>query len=411
MRKWYLFGFVVLAVGLIAPAGYAGEEAAAAPAPEAAPAPAPEAAPAPAPAPPLPLDTEAPRQVNVSVKVVEFQTEKNVETGFSAFFSRRNKERLYGRVTSGNGAIRTADLTFPTDSGNRLEGLTVFLDNISTNYGDIEMVLQALVDENRAYILSRPKAMVMIGAERPGTVIKTVREIPYEDTTVVGATTVQATSFRDTGVALTLKVPKVTDDDGNWATLEDTYVNLQVQAEVKELGSRIVIALDDSLGGGNQITAPVFITRSIMTDVWVRNGQVLVLGGLYRNTKQKSLETVPWLTQAEDVAVGVAENFIPGNFIGAPLSTTFGHREADEGRRELVFFIKSELWRAPFVVADEHGFVNLGEETPASKVSPTGLLTDILEGVSSIPQNLGDAITGGSTGTGIDSELKMEEDK
>ena len=30
MRKWYLFGFVVLAVGLIAPAGYAGEEAAAA---------------------------------------------------------------------------------------------------------------------------------------------------------------------------------------------------------------------------------------------------------------------------------------------------------------------------------------------------------------------------------------------
>jgi len=107
----------------------------------------------------------------------------------------------------------------------------------------------------------------------------------------------------------------------------------------------------------------------------------------------------------------VAENFIPGNFIGAPLSTTFGHREADEGRRELVFFIKSELWRAPFVVADEHGFVNLGEETPASKVSPTGLLTDILEGVSSIPQNLGDAITGGSTGTGIDSELKMEEDK
>ena len=399
MRKWYVFGFVVLAVGLIAPIGYAEDEAAPAPAEEAPPAPV------------LPLDAQAPRQVNVSVKVVEFQTEKNVETGFSAFFSRRSKERLYGRVTSGNGAIRTADLTFPTDTGNRMEGLTVFLDNISTSYGDIEMVLQALVNENRAYILSRPKAMVVIGAERPGTVIKTVREIPYEDTTVVGATTVQATSFRDTGVALTLKVPQVTDDDGNWATLEDTYINLQVQAEVKELGTRIVIALDGSLGGGNQITAPGFITRSISTDVWVRNGQVLVLGGLYRNTKQKSLETVPWLTQAEDVAVGVAENFIPGNFIGAPLSTTFGHRETDEGRRELVFFIKSELWRAPFVVADEHGFVDLREETPSTKLSPTGLLTDILEGVSSIPQNLSEAITGGSSSTGIDSELKMEDDK
>ena len=59
MRKWYLFGFVVLAVGLIAPAGYAGEEAAAAPAEEAAPVP--EAPPAPS----LPLDAQAPRQVNM----------------------------------------------------------------------------------------------------------------------------------------------------------------------------------------------------------------------------------------------------------------------------------------------------------------------------------------------------------
>lgn len=396
MRKWYLIGLVVLMVGLIAPVVFAGEEAPA------------EAAPPPPPPPPPP-DAAAPQQVNVSVKVVEFQTVKSVETGFSAFFARRNKERLYGRVTSGNGAIRTADLTFPTSSGTRLEGLTVFLDNISTNYGDIELVLQALVDENRAYILSRPKAMVMIGAERPGTVIKTVREIPYEDTTVVGATVVQATSFRDTGVALTLKVPKVTDDDGDWSTLDDTYINLDVQAEVKELGSRIVIALDDSLAGGSQITAPVFITRSIITNVWVRNGQVLVLGGLYRNTKQKSLETIPWLTQAEDVAVGLAENVVPGNFIGAPLSATVGHRDTDEGRRELVFFIKSEIWRPSYLVADEHGFVDLEEDT-GPKVSPTGLLTDILEGVSDIPQNLGEAITGGPTEDGIEAELKMEEE-
>ncbi|MFO7975789.1 MAG: hypothetical protein R6V12_14275 [Candidatus Hydrogenedentota bacterium] len=393
MRKWYLFGLIVLLVGLIAPAGFAGEEAPAEEAP-----------------PPPPPDEAAPKQVNVSVKVVEFQTVKSVETGFSAFFARRNKERLYGRVTSGNGAIRTADLTFPTSSGSRLEGLTVFLDNISTHYGDIEMVLQALVDENRAYILSRPKAMVMIGAERPGTVIKTVREIPYEDTTVVGATVVQATSFRDTGVALTLKVPKVTDDDGDWATLEDTYINLNVQAEVKELGSRIVIALDDSLtSGGTQITAPVFITRSIQTNVWVRHGQVLVLGGLYRNTKQKSLETVPWLTQAEDVAVGLAERVVPGNFIGAPLSATVGHRNTDDGRRELVFFIKSEVWRPSYLVADEHGFVDLEEET-SQKVSPTGLLTDILEGVSDIPQNLGEAITGEPTDEGIEAELKREDE-
>ncbi len=389
MRKWCLFFVVALCVALIAPVAFADEEEV-------------------PPPPPPPPDPEAPQQVNVSVKVVEFQTVKTVETGFSAFFARRNRERLYGRVTSGRGNIRTADLTFPSSAGTRLEGLTVFLDNISTSYGDIEMVLQALVDENRAYILSRPRAMVMIGEDRPGTVIKTVREIPYEDTTVVGATVVQATSFRDTGIALTLKVPQVTDDDGNWATLDDTYINLDVQAEVKELGARMVIALDNSLAaGGNQITAPVFITRSIRTNVWVRNGQVLVLGGLYRNTKSKSLETVPWLTQAEDLAVGVAESFIPGNFIGSPLSATIGHRQTDEGRRELVFFIKSELWRPSILVADEHGFVDLEEEP--RRISPTGLLTDILEGVTEIPQSIGQAITGESAREGIEAELRMED--
>lgn len=367
----------------------------------------------PPPPPPLP-GPEDPQQVNVSVKVVEFQTMKQVETGLSAFFARRNEERLYGRVTSGRGAIRTADITFPTSAASRLEGLTVFLDRIRTSYGDIEVVLQALVDENRASILSRPKAMVMIGPDKPGTEIKTVREIPYENTTVVGSTTVQATAFRDTGVALTLKVPQVTDDDGDWTTADDTYINLDVSAEVKELGSRIVIALDDRLAGGSQITAPVFVTRGVKTNVWVRNGQVLVLGGLYRNTKAKSLETIPWLTQAEDMAVGVAERMVPGNFLGSPLTTTLGHKKTEDGRRELVFFIKSEIWRPAFTVAEEHGFVEaMSQDATRRSLSPRNILTDVLEGITEIPQGIAAGIAGegGRSGSSIDSELRMEDRK
>jgi type II/III secretion system protein len=365
-----------------------------------------EAPPAP---PPPPPDTDAPIQVNVSIKVVEFQTIKDVETGLSAYFARRNKNRTYARTSSGNGAVRTADITFPTDAGTRLEGITVFLDNLRTSYGDIEVVLQALVDENRAYILSRPKAMVKVG-DPAGTIIKTVRQIPYENTTVVGSTTVQATAFRDTGVAMTLKVPKVIDDDGDWYTPDDTYINLNVLAEVKELGSRIVIALDDRLAGGNQITAPVFVSRSITTNVWVRQGQVLVLGGLYRNTKTKSLETLPWLTQAEDMAVGVAERLIPGNFLGSPFTATIGHREVEEGRRELVFFIKSETWSQPMLVAEEHGFVELNEEAKKLLPSPKDIITDVLEGIADIPQGIAEGISGESPEEGsLESEMRMEE--
>ena len=104
------------------------------------------------------------QQVNVAVKIVEFQTTTGVETGLSAYFKQRNTPRPYGRVSSGNGAITSADITFPNTTN---AGLTVFLDKITTHYGDIEMVLQALVDQNRAYILSRPKVMVLVGSEVP----------------------------------------------------------------------------------------------------------------------------------------------------------------------------------------------------------------------------------------------------
>ncbi len=338
-----------------------------------------------------------PRQVIVSVKVIEFQTTKGVETGLSAYFARRNKYRAYGRVTSGNGAITSADITFPTSTA---AGITVFLDRLRMSEGNVEVVLQALVNENRAFILSRPKAMVMVGGI---TTVKTTQRIPYEDTQVVGVLAVQVTQFRDTGVMLKVGVPDIIDDDGDWTTNDDTYIFLDVNAEVKEVGQRIVVALDDQLAGGgdfslarNAITAPEFLSRSIDTHVCVRHGQVLMLGGLYRNTKNKSLTTLPWLTQGEDLVIGLAERLVPGEFLASPLSATVGNRATTEGRRELVFMIKAEVWRPAYTVADEHGFWDFedDEEDEKERISPTDVITDVLEGISEIPQDIVEGITG-----------------
>ena len=336
---------------------------------------------------------DEPQQVNVSVKILEFQTTLGVETGFSAYFQQREVMRPYGRVSSGRGSISSADITFPIRSS---AAITVFLDRITTHYGDIEAVIQALVDENRAFILSRPRAMVRVGAETP-TQVKTVREVPYEDTVVVGNTAVQITKFRDTGVTLNLSVPEVTDDDGDWTTNDDSYIKLDVHAEVKELGQRIVVALDDRFQQANDVSlaqdkiqAPEFISRSIDTSVWVRHGQVLALGGLFRNTKAKRLDTLPWLTQAEDVAVGLADRAIPGNLPSAPVSSALGSRTTEEGRRELVFLIRAEIWRPAFTVANEHGFMDV--EPESRRGSPTDVIRDVVEGITDIPQGIADGI-------------------
>ncbi|MDX9975579.1 MAG: hypothetical protein RBU21_21515 [FCB group bacterium] len=348
---------------------------------------------------------EPPQQVSVSAKIVEFQTTKNVDTGLSAYLKQMSRIGNYGRIETPSGAITTADLTFPNDSAS---GLSVFLDQIHIGEYDLEIVLQALAAENRAYILSRPKVMAMFTVP---TTIKTVVTVPYEETVVVGNTPVQTTKEKETGVVLTVNPLKIVDDDGNWNTPNDTYIQLNVVTDVKELGQRLVVKLDDRLAGGsdfslanNGITAPEFVSRSMNTTVWVRHGQVLVLGGLFRNTKNKSLETLPWLAQAEDTAVALAERVVPGSFLGSPISASLGNRSTEDGRRELVFFIKVEAWRPSYTLS-EHGF-NDAEEKPKEKMRPTDVISDVIEGITQVPKGIAEGITGqDTTPEGVAGEL------
>lgn len=389
---------------LVTLGGAWGQDAAEQPPAEAAPA---EAAPveqppaqAQPPAEPLTIG-KPPEQVSVAVKVVEFQFTKGVETGLSAFFQNVLRPEPFGRVSNLNNVVQTADLTFPTSS---TAGITVFLDRIRLTEGDMEIVLQALVDENRAFILSRPRVLTKVGAPNY-TRIATSQDIPYEDTVVVGSTAVQVTKFRPTGVILNVKAEQVRDLDGNWEDSRDTYIQLDIDAEVKEEGQRVVIALDDALvsnlfgQGQSAIRVPEFVTRRIRTRVWVQHGQVLVLGGLYRNTDTKSLTTIPWLTQVEDASTGLLERMIAGNVAVSPVSSTLGNRSKEESRRELVFLIKSEVWRESFTV--------IGDIEPEEEEAegPSNIITDVIQGITGIPQELGERIQRDNGEGGVDSNL------
>lgn len=336
----------------------------------------------------------------MAVKIVEFQTTKGLETGLSAYFRQRNEPRPFGRVTSGNGAITAGDLTFPTSTQ---EGITVFLDRLSGVYGDFEVVLQGLVEQNRAFILSRPKAMVPVAEPTP-TVIQTIQEIPYENTVVVGATAVQTTGFRETGVTLTVQALEVIDDDADPRTVDDIYIKLVLTASVKELGQRITVALDDAVASSgtvfnqtsNAISVPEFISRDITTTVWVRHGQVLILGGLYRNTESKALSTLPWLTQGEDFVEGLVRRVLPWDNASVPVSSALGNNRESEGRRELVFIIMTELWRPAYTVASEFGFEAAAPapEEVKKKLSPGDVITGVLGNIRDIPEGIAEGISG-----------------
>lgn len=340
-------------------------------------------------------------QVNVSVKIVEFQTIKGVETGFSAYYRQRQEEQPYGRASTGRGAISEADLTFPTPSSS---GITVFLDRLTGRYGDYEVVLQGLVDQNRAFILSRPKAMVVVGQATP-TVIQTVQQVPYINKVVVGSSAVQTTAFRNTGVSLSVMAEQLVDDDEDMSTSDDTYIKLQLQAEVNEQGQRINVAVEDTeglLGQRSSISVPEFVTRNINTTVWVRDGEVLVLGGLYRNTKNKDLSTLPWLTQGSDIVQGAIQRMTPFMTPSVPITAGLGGQNTNEGRRELVFLIKAERWRPAFTVAGDFGFeeeeaVEAADES-AEGTRPSDVITGVIEGISEIPSGISEGLGGLSEG-------------
>ncbi len=328
-----------------------------------------------------------PQQVNVSVKIIEFQTHLGSETGLSGYFRQKTDPRPYGRVSLGNPAITTGDLTFPTTQS---PTITVFLDRMTSKWGDFEAVLQALVNQNRAFILSRPKALVPVGAAAP-TVIQTVQEIPYENTIVVGVVTQQITEFKPTGVNLSVQANQVIDDDGDPRTTEDIYIQLTITAAITEEGQRLNVAIAGNTA--NTISVPEFISRSITTTVWVRHGQVLILGGLYRNTRTRTSSSVPWLIQGEELANGLIQRVTPFKAPEIPLSQGVGNKKKDEGRRELVFLLKAELRRASYTVADQYGFTS-EEEKKSTKISPTEIITNVLGGLKEIPEGIAEGITG-----------------
>lgn len=345
-------------------------------------------------------------QVSVAVKVVEFQTVKGVETGLSAYFRQQDEISNFGVVKGPRGAITTADITFPAST---TSGLTVFLDQLTTRYGDIEIVLQALVDQNRASILSRPRALVPVGLDNatgaafPPTVIETTQQVPFESTVVVGSTTHQVTNFRDTGVKLQVEALKIADDDGDPETLEDSYIKLKIVASVKEEGQRITVALDDLLANSgtlfaqtsNAISVPEFVSREISTVAWVRHGQTLILGGLYRNTKSKNLATLPWLGQGQDFFNGVLSRLLPFRDAGVPVTTGLGNQSTNEGRRELVFIIKANVWEKWQTISDDFGIDD--SEEPKKKISPSEVISDVIDTVTDLPGGVVKGISGAET--------------
>lgn len=131
----------------------------------------------------------------------------------------------------------------------------------------LDLELSALESEGLAEIISSPR---LITANQQAALIESGEEIPYQEATSSGATSV---AFKK--AVLSLKVtPQITPDN---KIVLDLKVN------------------QDSDTGRKVLGVPIINTKEVETNVLVDNGQTIVLGGIYKQDKKETVTRVPFL--------------------------------------------------------------------------------------------------------------------
>lgn len=128
----------------------------------------------------------------------------------------------------------------------------------------VNLELSALEADKRGKVVSSPR---VITADKQKATIEQGTEIPYQEASSSGATTV---SFKSATLSLAV-TPQITPDD-----------KVIMDLEVKK----------DTVG---QIFAgvPSIDTRKVITQILVDNGETAVLGGIYEQTERNDVNKVP----------------------------------------------------------------------------------------------------------------------
>ena len=139
----------------------------------------------------------------------------------------------------------------------------------------VDLELTALEAEGRGEIVSTPR---VITANQKEAKIEQGVEIPYQQAASSGATTIQ---FKKAVLSLTV-TPQITPDNN---IIMDLRVHKDNVGDIISTGG---------LGG----TVPSIDTRAVETQVLVKDGQTVVLGGIYETERRETVNSSLQVTAA-----------------------------------------------------------------------------------------------------------------
>jgi len=201
-----------------------------------------------------------PLQVLIEVLIVEARHDRSFSFGADIFVPPQSVDKGDGTASG-------------QTTGGGLGDLVIKLMNLGR--ADIDATIRAAASRGDVEIMSRPvllasnnqEARFLVGSQRP--FVQVSRSLPTDI-----AQRDQVIQYRDVGTKLTVR-PTIN---------QDGYVSLLIQQEINQATSEV------------QFDAPVISTREAVTQVLVRNGQTIVLGGLRDQQKDVTRGGVPILS-------------------------------------------------------------------------------------------------------------------
>lgn len=201
-----------------------------------------------------------PLQVLIEVLIVEARQDRSFSLGADFLVPPQS-------VDKGNGSAGAQSV------GGGLGDLVIRLMHLGS--ANIDATIRAAASRGDVEIISRPvllasnnqEARFLVGSQRP--FVQVSRSLPTDT-----PTRDQVIQYRDVGTKLTVR-PTIN---------QDGYVSLLIQQEINQATSEV------------QFDAPVISTREAVTQVLVKDGQTIVLGGLRDQQKDVTHSGVPILS-------------------------------------------------------------------------------------------------------------------
>jgi general secretion pathway protein D len=202
-----------------------------------------------------------PLQVLIEVMIVEARHERSFSLGADLVLPPQSADK-------GNGTVAA------TSAGGGLGDLVIHLMNLG--HAEIDATLRAAATKGDVQIISRPvllasnntEARLLVGSQVP--FVQVSRSLPTDT-----PTRDQVVQYQDVGTKLTIK-PTIN---------QDGYVSLVIQQEVNAATTEVLF------------DAPVISTREAATQVLVKDGQTIVLGGLRDRQRNANQAGIPVLSR------------------------------------------------------------------------------------------------------------------